>query len=131
MAVSTDTEILQTAHQFQISGDIESIVPFGNGHINDSFQVINKDPLADDYLLQRVNHLILNDVDGLMSNILNVTRHLKNKSTGDQDTLELILSREGGSYVSSNDGFWRMYKFMKNLRSHELAEGLLACSLPI
>ena len=48
----------QLVHQFQIKGEITSIQAFGSGHINDTFRAINEDPDQPDYLLQKINQKI-------------------------------------------------------------------------
>src|SRR5690606_19726211 len=69
-------ELKDVVSQFDINGEIESIDKFGSGHINDTFKVriINSETA---FLLQKINHHIFPDIDGLMKNIQLVTDHLK------------------------------------------------------
>ena len=55
----------EIAKKFQINGDIESIVPYGEGHINDTFLVTLKDSPTQ-YILQKLNTKIFNNYIGLM-----------------------------------------------------------------
>ena len=115
------------ASQFQLLGSIESITPFGSGHINDTYKVVMKDGEAPDYLLQRVNHLVFKDVPGLMDNILRVTRFLSDKilSASDQyETLEVILTPKGEPFCYCSEQYWRVFVFKGHLQSFDYPESL-------
>src|SRR5579863_2930293 len=75
----TPTQISDLVSKFKIDAEILSVKPFGSGHINDTYRVFNTDTGGHDYLLQRINHHVFRDVPLLMSNIVNVTHHLKKK----------------------------------------------------
>ncbi len=113
--------------QFDIKGEVLSASPFGSGHINDTFHLQNKDSQCPDYLLQRVNHEVFKDVEGMMQNIWRVTDHInkKNKQHGEkgQETLDLIKTKDGKLYTQHTDGnFWRIFIFKKGLKSYDLVE---------
>lgn len=114
---------------FDIEGKVQSLAPFGSGHINDTFRVINEVKESPDYLLQRVNHEVFKDVSGMMNNISQVTGHLSKKSqtsqnpSASQETLELIKTRSGALFQKENDGtYWRVFVFKKSLKSYDLVE---------
>src|SRR5665648_1112279 len=65
--------------KFNIDLIIKEIVPFGNGHINDTYLVITSPAEAPDYMLQRKNHKIFKDVPGMMKNIVITTNNIRNK----------------------------------------------------
>lgn len=62
--------------RFAIEGTVDAVKPLGNGLINDTYKVttIGTDP---DYVLQRINHHIFTDVEGLQRNIQAVTSHIR------------------------------------------------------
>ena len=62
--------------QFQIVGDVLSIEPYGEGHINVTMLVTTTQRR---YILQKMNTSIFPDSDGLMRNICSVTEHLANR----------------------------------------------------
>ena len=64
---------------FKIDGEFVSCVPYGEGHINDTYLVTFKNDPIGLYILQRINHNIFKDVKGLMNNISLVTNYLKEK----------------------------------------------------
>ena len=58
--------------------EVESIVPFGRGHIHATYKVMGS---SRSYLLQKINHRIFPDVPLIMNNIHLVTTHIKNQFT--------------------------------------------------
>ena len=77
---------------FKITGTLAETMPLGAGLINDTYKVKTKEENAPDYVLQRINHNIFRDVEGLQNNINAVTRHirLKLEESGEKD-ISLIV----------------------------------------
>src|SRR5690606_4825055 len=98
-------ELSAIINEFVIGSRPLSAVPFGSGHINDTY-LVQTEGEGPDYLLQRINHLVFKDQDQLMSNILLVTNHLRKKI--EQRSPD---SPEGGvrivlTPVACKDGKW-------------------------
>lgn len=107
--------------QFDLQGKVATAVPFGNGHINDTFHLCNHDAALPDYLLQRVNHLVFKPVAAMMENIRKVTEHVNEKAMG--ATLELIPTLEGKDFFKDEKGnYWRVFIFRKELLAYDIAE---------
>ena len=51
--------------QFHIEGTVSEVKPFGSGLINDTYKVKTAEDAAPDYILQKINHNIFQDVDML------------------------------------------------------------------
>ena len=51
--------------KFKVQGTIEEIKPLGAGLINDTYKVNTKEADAPDYVLQRINHAIFQNVEML------------------------------------------------------------------
>lgn len=114
-------EIKEFIKTFCTTGQIQAAQPFGNGHINDTFRLINETAGQPDYLLQRINHQVFQEVGSMMSNIKRVTEHVNAKSSG--STLQLISTRSGADFHQDMQGFyWRVYVFRKDLHSIDVAE---------
>ena len=66
----------------------------GAGLINDTYKVNTKEADAPDYVLQRINHAIFQNVEMLQSNISAVTNHIRKKLTeaGESDIDRKVLS---------------------------------------
>lgn len=123
----TDSSINNLISEFRIDTEIASVKPFGSGHINDTYRIINKDPNGHDYLLQRVNHNVFKDVSLLMNNIVSVTDHLKEKlshlSNGslEKAVLTVIGTKTGQPYFEDvNGNCWRMFYFLKGTKSYDM-----------
>ena len=72
-------ELRQIASQFKIEGTIKTIKSFGGGLINDTYKVETEEADKPNYVLQRINHNIFQNVDMLQSNIVEVTTHIRIK----------------------------------------------------
>ena len=98
---------------FQIEGMVMSAVPYGSGHINDTFlMTLRKDDGSDGrVILQRMNTKIFEPVK-LMQNILNVTSYLRkaiieNGGDPDRETLYVIQTKDCLPYFIDSDGdYW-------------------------
>jgi len=114
------------AEQFAIRGEVESVIPFGNGHINDTFLIktIGNDP---DYILQRKNHQIFKDVPAMMENIERVCVHIENKLRENKDpqlsrkAIHHLRTFNGDLYYKDENGnYWAILDFVKNSKSVEM-----------
>ena len=127
-----DQKIYNIATQFDIKGEISEIKAFGGGLINDTFKVATTGD-APDYLLQRKNHIIFPDIDGMMSNIDKVTTHLRAKVAAaggnpDREVLTPVRTRDGKLYVRTDDGnFYAMSVFINDSVTIDVADSLDLC----
>ena len=64
---------------FKLEGEIKGITPLGSGLINDTYCVETVSPDTPNYVLQRINHAVFQDVELLQNNIWLVTNHIKKK----------------------------------------------------
>lgn len=120
----------EVVKNFNFEGKFIEAKPYGDGHINDSFQAIfeNTDGSRHRYLIQRINSNIFKSPEQLMENIENVTLHLKKKLVevgGDvnRETLNLIETREGKYYyISPENDYWRSYIFIEKAKTYLLVE---------
>lgn len=115
--MSKDLTALMEAFDFR--GKVASIEPFGSGHINDSFRVINSDEGEPDYFLQRINHYVFKDVVGMMNNIHTATEflHKKYRQDGDFQVLRVVKTKGGALFKEHEDNYWRLYFFISGLQS--------------
>lgn len=102
------------AEQFKIEGAVQSVAPYGEGHINLTLLVTTDKKR---YILQRMNTRVFPDSDALMKNICAVTKHLKACGA---ETLEVIPTRADDSYLRGEDNF-RMYAFIENTITYQQA----------
>lgn len=116
--------------KFALEGSIQSITPYGTGHIHDTYRLQNADSALPDYLLQRINHQVFRQVPELMANLERVTAHIRQKtahlsmSDSIQQVLTLIPAKEGTTYIEQEGHFWRMFVFIKNARSYDQVQNI-------
>ena len=93
--------------QFKIIGNPVSVTPFGGGHINSTFKVVTDAP--HEYILQRINNSIFQDIEGLMGNIDKVTKYLRAKDPDPRHVLTMIDTFDGKNFILSDKGeYWRV-----------------------
>lgn len=101
-----------------------NISPYGNGHINDTY-LCGGD--GSGYILQRINTDVFKNPDEVMENIVRVTEFLRGKiaaAGGDpeRETLTVIPTKKGESFLRADDGCYRMYTFVQNTYSADTVE---------
>ena len=111
--------------QFEIEGKVQEVKPLGNGLINDTYHVVTEGD-APDYVLQRINNAIFQDVDLLQHNIEVVTAHIRHKleASGTDDigrkVLQLVKAHDGKTYYRDDaDRYWRVTVFIPDSVTHE------------
>ena len=108
-------EPLEIVKLFAIKGNVKEIKPLGNGLINDTLLVKTDGP--DDYVLQKINNAIFQDVELLQHNIDCATAHIRKKG---QMTLTFIPCKETGkTYWTDGTEYWRVSIFIKNAFTFE------------
>ncbi len=119
-----DEKLNRIVGHFAITGGVTDIRPLGNGLINDTFLVVTDGP--DNYVLQRINQSIFQDVDLLQHNIDCVTRHIRQKleAAGEADidrkVLHFLPERETGkSYWTDGKEWWRVSVFIRDALTFE------------
>ncbi|MDO4337310.1 MAG: aminoglycoside phosphotransferase family protein [Eubacteriales bacterium] len=121
--------IQEVIGQFEFSGSLEECIPFGSGHINDTFRLaFRTDAGIKRYILQKMNKRIFTKPEELMENISGVTSWLRRKIEehgGDveRETLNLLESHEGKPYYVDSEGeYWRVYLFIENATCFDSVE---------
>jgi thiamine kinase-like enzyme len=110
--------------QFDLTGQVDSINPLGNGLINDTYKVTTTG--GPSYVLQRINHNIFRDVDLLQDNIVKVTSHIRRKleAEGAQDVDRKVLSfitlkDSSKTYYFDGESYWRISLFIEDAYTYE------------
>lgn len=111
--------ILNIVNKFLPEKDFKSFKCFGNGHINATYLVLTTD--NEYYVVQKINTNIFKDVEQLMNNIHQVTKHLFSKNV---ESIHMIKTVDGLRYVQAGDDFYRCYKFLENTMVYEKVDSL-------
>ncbi len=116
-------ELYTIAGHFVDSKTIESILPLGNGLINDTYKIMVAGQPK--YVLQRINNAVFTDVDMLQNNIEAVTNHIRQKydSLGIVDinrrVLHFLKADTGKTYIVENEKYWRVMDFIGDSYTYE------------
>lgn len=122
-------DIQKIIGKFDIPGKYLEGIPYGNGHINDTYCISMEETKGEcrRYILQKINRHVFREPDKLMENIQHVTSYLKEmirKNGGDpeRETLQVIPGKSGDSYLLEDGEYWRVYKFIEDSLSLEKVE---------
>ena len=115
---------------FDFGAPVVGAIPFGQGHINNTFVVHTQPENAgcSRFVLQRMSPAAFKRPDQLMENIINVTEYLGRKIKergGDRsrEALEVVRARSGAAYFTdSQGGAWRVYPFVEHTVCYQAAE---------
>ncbi len=117
--------------QFVIEGEFVSAVPYGTGHINDTFAASYevRGEGRRRFIHQRINHEVFKDPASLMDNVARVTRHIRAKLEAcgaediDRRVLTLVPTRDGADYLVDDEGeYWRTYVFIEQATTYDVVE---------
>ncbi len=131
MSVNITGEFREVVKRFRAWGDFVEAIPYGSGHINDTFKVTFTSAGASvHYLLQRINHPIFRDPCAVMENIVRVTGHMRAKlaAAGVKDisrhSLCVVFTRGDARpcYQDADGNWWRMYLFVEGARTYDAIE---------
>jgi N-acetylhexosamine 1-kinase len=115
--MSTEEDKLNILNNFAIDSKAIYCKPFGNGHINKTYEV--KTEKGGHYILQQVNDNIFKDVDMLMRNINYVSSYLIERGF---ESLQLIKTIDDKLYYKEKGHFFRVYIFSPNSTHFEKAD---------
>ena len=110
-------EYLSVAEQFDLQGAVQSIEPYGEGHINLTL-LVTTDKRR--YIMQKMNTRVFPDPDSLMRNICGVTKHLKARGI---ETLNVVTTKNGESYLNNGECY-RVYDFIENTVTYQTASSI-------
>lgn len=112
--------------QFQLENPVLLPEAIKVGIINQSFCLKAAEQGGKSYFLQRINHNIFQDVEGLQNNIERVTSHIRQLLTeaGETDVerkvLRVVPTKDGKLYYKTPEGdYWRVYVLIENALSYE------------
>ena len=118
-------EVTEICEKFVLDGDVVSVSPYGEGHINSTFLVETTDKK---YILQKVNGVVFKNPVEVIENIDLVTAFLREKiiaegGNPERETLTLVPTPNGEKYIISDDGeLYRVYIFIDNTKCYQLIE---------
>ena len=117
MITETRHDWAQLVTAFNLSGEFVESVPYGSGHINDTYALtMQADGRATRYILQRINGHVFKDIPALMDNIARVTAHIPGGLT-------LIPCTDGLPFTRDTEAkYWRCYVFIEQASTHDVIQ---------
>lgn len=114
---------------FRISGEITNVEPMVSGHINTTSKVsVVDNGITNLYTVQAINTNVFKNPEGVMSNIVKVTSHIKNKielAGGDTErgVLTVIMTKDDKSFFVDDEGtYWRIYRYIDKSHTQNKVE---------
>ncbi len=125
----TQDDFRRICSKFALYGDFLVAVPFGGGHVNDTFQLtFDQGGVRLHYVLQRINRNVFRKPELVMENMDRVTRHLLAKIHAEKvetrkRTIRLLRTFANQPCVTDERGdVWRAYIFVENARAYDVLE---------
>lgn len=121
-------DIAKVASAFRLPGTFVSASPYGSGHINDTYAVVQETGEGRRrFLLQRINEKVFKDPPALMRNVSRVCAHaqerlrLEGRKDADRRALTLVPARDSRDWHQDElGGCWRCYLFIEGATGHDV-----------
>lgn len=115
--------------QFAFPGELTECIPFGSGHINDTYRLTFQDgERTRRFILQKMNRQVFAKPVELMENVSGVTEWLgkkirENGGDPERETLNIVKNKKGQPYCVDPAGdYWRVYLFIEGASSFDQVE---------
>ncbi|MFV0553692.1 MAG: phosphotransferase enzyme family protein [Mangrovibacterium sp.] len=121
------TKLNEIASKFQFAGAVKDVRPVGEGLINDTF-FVETEGAADNYILQRKNKNIFQNIPAMMENIDKVTKHLRKKINDRggnplRETMTLVPTTDNQLYfLDEEDEYWAACLFIEDTITYQSAD---------
>jgi len=115
------SQLRAVVEQFTLDGDVLSVSPLGDGHINATYVVATESGGAPRrrYVVQRINRAVFLDPEAVVRNVERVIGHIAPKvceEGGDpeREVLKLIPTLGGDAFLRDSEGeIWRCYAMIE------------------
>ncbi len=110
---------------YGLEGEIVSLSPVLNGHINHTYHIVLKNNGAETrYIIQQINSHVFREPQKIMNNIKAITDWLRGKRNGSGcDVLTFLETKTGANHVVFDDiHFWRIADYIQNSVTLEKVE---------
>lgn len=125
MEMSTTELLEKVSENYVISGSLSGYSKYVNGHINDTYRVDFHEESGEStsYVFQKINNYVFKEPQKVMSNIREINRYMDAIPNPPKcRIISYFDTKDGGNFVRTEDGFWRVCPFIKNSVSYETAE---------
>lgn len=125
-------ELSVLIQNFDIPGQLVTILPIGSGNINDTFLGIFRNTFTEtQVILQRINDKVFPDPALIMQNLHCITCHAHQKLSKEQSEADrvwqmpkVVQTREGKDYFINDDGsYWRVITKIASAKAYGEPQG--------
>lgn len=127
--METEERLQKIIGSFGFKGVLEECIPYGNGHINDTYRLTYKtDAGIKRYILQKMNTAIFTKPVELMENVCGITEWLRKKivengGDPDRETLNYVMANDGKPYYADENGdYWRVCLYIEGATSYDMVQ---------
>ena len=121
-------DIATIGRLFNIAGELQGAVPYGSGHINDTYLVTyQQGNRTTQFVHQRINHHVFRDPETLLDNFEKVVQHIGDKlrlqgvADWKRRVLTLVPGKNGRSCIQDAAGnSWRTTYFIPDTVTHDV-----------
>ncbi|MGN0846844.1 MAG: phosphotransferase enzyme family protein [Kiritimatiellia bacterium] len=126
-------ELARLINKFNIKGHLVTLVPFGNGNINDTFLAVFRNTFTEtQVILQRVNRAVFTQPEAIMQNMHEITLHCHEKLEEDAKTdrddrvwqmPRIIRTKDGADFLRDENGeVWRVITRILSAHAFDTAQ---------
>ncbi|MCQ2796670.1 MAG: aminoglycoside phosphotransferase family protein [Bacilli bacterium] len=114
--------------QYPIKGTVTKFVPYGEGHINETYLVtIQNNNKSTSYILQVMNNKVFPSIEKLMSNYVSVTKFahkeiVKRKGNPHRETINVVFTKKNKSFYKYKDKYIRILEYIDNALALQVIE---------
>ena len=125
-------ELSVLINKFAIPGKLVTIVPFGNGNINDTYIAIFRNTFDEQQvILQRINGNVFSNPAKIMENLHYITQHAHPKLEKEVETSDrvwqmpkIIQTKDGADFYTGIDGScWRVITKIPSAQAFDTPQG--------
>ncbi|MGB5497641.1 MAG: aminoglycoside phosphotransferase family protein [Maribacter sp.] len=107
MDIENKDSVSAILQHFCVESKSYELETISNGYINDTYMVLDSENPV--YVLQRINHNVFSDIDGIMANI---NKALESLNDENYKKIDLIKTTEGNPYHENEKGYWRLMSYI-------------------
>jgi len=107
MSNKNNDSVSSVLQHFCVERKSYALETINNGYINDTYMVLDKENPV--YILQRINHNVFSDIDGIMTNIDNALINLNDEH---YRKIDLIKTTDDKPYHDNENGYWRLMSYI-------------------
>lgn len=124
--MNRDEKLRKVLDSFQLSGKRTEMIPYGSGHINDTYRIsCETEQGVRRYILQRMNKAVFQNPEELVENVAGVTGWLREKilaagGDAERETMTMVPCLDGKFFHVDEEGeYWRVYLFIEGTTSYD------------